>query len=48
MDHKAAFLNGDVDEEVYTEQLEGFVLLSNEKNVFKLVKSLYGIKRAPK
>ena len=40
MDVKTTFLNGDLDEEVYREQLEGFVLPRNEKKVCKLVKSL--------
>ena len=48
MDVKTAFLNGDLDEEVYMEQLEGFVLPRNEKKFCKLVKSLYGLKQAPK
>ena len=47
-DVKTAFLNGDLNEEVYVEQLEGFVLPRNEKKVCKLVKSLYGLKQAPK
>ena len=33
-------------EEVYMEQLEGFVLPRNEKKVCKLVKSLYSLKQA--
>ena len=48
MDVKTTFLNGDLDEEVYMEQLEGFLLPRNEKKVCKLVKSLYGLKQAPK
>ena len=48
MDVKTAFLNGDLDDEVYMKQLEGFVLPINEKKVCKLVKSLYGLKQASK
>ena len=48
MDVKTAFLNGDLDEEIYMEQPEGFVLPGNEKKVCKLVKSLYDLKQAPK
>ena len=48
MDVKSAFLNGDLDEEVYMEQLKGFVMFGNEKKFCKLVKSLYGLKQVPK
>ena len=48
MDVKTAFLNIDLDEEVYMEQPEGFVLPRNEKKVCKLVNFLYGLKQAPK
>lgn len=44
MDVKIAFLNGVVDEEIYMEQLEGYVLPRNEQKVCKLVISLYGLK----
>nr|GEV12506.1 zinc finger, CCHC-type [Tanacetum cinerariifolium] len=48
MDVKTTFLNGDLDEEVYIKQPEGFVMLGNKHKVCKLVKSLYGLKQAPK
>ncbi|XP_074372026.1 uncharacterized protein LOC141712832 [Apium graveolens] len=47
MDMKIVFLNGDIDEKIYIEQPEGFVIPGQERKVYKLVKSLYGIKQAP-
>ena len=48
MDVKTAFLNGDLEEEMYMDQFEGFVEPRHESNECKLTKSLYGLKQAPK
>ena len=45
---KTAFLHGDLDEEIYIEQPEGFVQHRNEKFVCRLKKSLYGLKQSPR
>jgi hypothetical protein len=47
MDVKSSFLNGDLKEEVYMEQREGFQLSNNPDFVCKLKKALYGLKQAP-
>ena len=46
MDVKSTFLNGDLEEEVYMEQLEGFSLTNNLDYLWKLKKALYGLKQA--
>ena len=48
MDVKTAFLNGDLDEEIYMLQHEGCITPEKEHKVCKLNKSLYGLKQAPK
>ncbi|GJS86551.1 retrovirus-related pol polyprotein from transposon TNT 1-94 [Tanacetum coccineum] len=48
MDVKTAFLNGELKEEVYISQLEGFVDQDNPSHVYKLKKALYGLKQAPR
>nr|GFC06525.1 zinc finger, CCHC-type [Tanacetum cinerariifolium] len=48
MDVKTDFLNGELEEEFYMNQPLGFIMPGNENKVCKLIKSLYGLKRAPK
>ena len=48
MDITTAFLNGDLKEEVYMRQPEGFVAKGQERLVCRLKKSLYGLKQAPR
>jgi hypothetical protein len=48
MDVKTTFLNGELDEKIYTDQPDGFVVKGKEYKVCKLLKSLYGLKQAHK
>ena len=46
MDMKKAFLNGDLDENVYMAQPKGFVMKEKEHMGCRLKKSIYGLKQA--
>jgi hypothetical protein len=48
MDIKSAFINGDIQEEVYIEQPAGFIIAGKEHKVLKLKKALYGMHQAPR
>ena len=50
MDVKTTSLKGNLDEEIYMEQPEGYKCQNSkgEKLVCKLQKSLYGLKQAPR
>nr|GEV91783.1 Gag-Pol polyprotein [Tanacetum cinerariifolium] len=48
MDVKTSFLNGELKEEVYVSQSEGFVDPDHPTHVYRLKKALYGLKQAPR
>ncbi|GJR48107.1 uncharacterized mitochondrial protein-like protein [Tanacetum coccineum] len=48
LDVKTAFMRGKLKEEVYVIQPEGFEKPGEEKKVYKLAKSLYGLRQAPR
>nr|GEV13019.1 retrovirus-related Pol polyprotein from transposon TNT 1-94 [Tanacetum cinerariifolium] len=47
MDVKTGFWNGNLREEVYVSQPDGFLDPDNPNHVYKLKKALYGLKQAP-
>lgn len=48
LDVKTTFLHGDLEEEIYMQQPEGYEVKGKEKLVCRLKKSLYGLKQAPR
>ena len=48
MDVTTAFLNGDLKKEVYMQQPEGFIEKGKEHLVYKLRRSIYGLKQSPR
>ena len=48
MDITTAFLNGNLKEEVYMKQSEGFLAIGQEHLVCRLRKSIYGLKQSPR
>jgi hypothetical protein len=48
MNVKTSFLHGDLEEEIYMKKPEGFVVKGKKELVWKLKKSLYGLKQSPR
>ncbi|KAG8479016.1 hypothetical protein CXB51_029921 [Gossypium anomalum] len=48
LDVKTAFLHGELKEDIYMQQLEGFTVSKKEDYIYLLKKSLYGLKQSPR
>jgi hypothetical protein len=48
LDVKTAFLHGDLEEEIYMDQSDGFIVPGKENFVCMLKKSLYGLNQSPR
>ena len=48
MDVKSRFMNGELEEEVYIEQLEGVPLIDNKGIICRLIKELSGLRKTPR
>lgn len=47
MDVKITFLHGDLEEEIYIKHPKGFAVKGKKKLVYKIKKSLNGLKKSP-
>jgi hypothetical protein len=48
LDVKTVFLHGELEEEIYMDQPEGFIVPGKEDLVCKLKRTLYGLKQSPR
>jgi hypothetical protein len=48
LDVKKYFLHGDLEEEIYVQQPQGYEVKGKENLACRLKKSLYGLKKAPR
>ena len=48
LDVKTSFLHGDLEEEIYMQQPQGYEVKEKENFICRLKKRLYGIKKAPR
>jgi len=48
LDVKMVFLHGDLEKKIYIEQSEGFEVSGKENLLYRLNKSLYGLKQVPR
>jgi len=48
MDAKTAFLHGDLEEDLYMRQPEGYVVLGEEHLVYRFKMSRYGLNQTPR
>ena len=48
MDVKTKILHGDLEEEIYMKQPEGFMVMGKKELICWLKKSLYGLKQSPR
>lgn len=48
LDVKTTFLNGEIEEEVYVTQPEGYEKKGKERMVYRIMKALYGLRQAPR